>query len=198
MMSLTGGTNMNRSPSRSRAVLILGLTLLGGSLPGLSAPPALSGNGALRDFESWQELTSGPYKVPRAVWVLCMPEPAAQRYHPGETLPTGTDRFIQVYANPKALPLMRGPRGTKFPVGSMIAKAKLVEGSNRPVSVAFMIKREAGFNPASLDWEFLFFGGNPMQQVKTSNSGCQRCHGDLEEADGVYGSYLAERQGRAF
>jgi cytochrome P460 len=190
---------MNRSFSRSRAVLVLGLTLLGGSLSGLSALPALSGNAALRDFESWQELTSGPYKVPRSVWTACMPEPKTLRYHPGETLPTGTDRFIRVYANPKAFPLMRSPRGTKFPVGSVIAKAKLVQGSSRPVSIAFMIKREAGFDPTPLDWEFLFFSGNPMQQVNMrAGSSCHQCHGDLKEADGVYGSYLDERQGRAF
>ncbi len=190
---------MNRSSSRFRAALVLGLALLGGSLPGLSALPALSGNAALRDFESWQELTTGPYKVPRPVWTLCTPEPATQLSHPGETLPTGTDRFIRVYANPKAFPLMRSPRGTKFPVGSVIAKAKLVEGSSRPVSVAFMIKREAGFDPASLDWELLFFSGNPMQQVNLSaGSSCQQCHGNLKEADGVYGSYLAERQGRVY
>ena len=184
--------------SRSRAALILGLTLLGGSLSGLSALPALSGNTALRDFESWQELTSGPYKVPHSMWALCVPPPATQRYHPGETLPTGTDRYIRVYANPKAFPLKRSPRGTKFPVGSVIAKTKLVEGSDRPVSVAFMIKRRAGFDPASLDWEFLFFSGNPMQQVNMrAGSSCYQCHGDLKEADGIYGSYLAERQGRA-
>ncbi|HEX4962444.1 MAG TPA: cytochrome P460 family protein [Thermoanaerobaculia bacterium] len=181
-----------------RGLAALGLALLGGSLLGLSGPPPLSEHAALRDFASWPELTAGPYKVPRAVWVACVPEPATQQYHPGETLPTGTDRFIRVYANPTALPLMRSPRGAKFPAGSVIAKAKLIQGSDRLVSVAFMIKRQAGFNPASLDWEFRFFAGDSMQPVKLdATSGCQRCHGDLKEGDGIFGSYLAERQGQA-
>jgi hypothetical protein len=80
----------------------------------------------------------------------------------------------------------------------MIAKAKLVEGSRRPVAVAFMIKHEAGYAPEALDWEFLYFDGDPLRRVSLDAGlrACQGCHGSLKEGDGVFGSYLPERQGR--
>ena len=106
------------------------------------------------------------------------------------------DLSIRVYANPQAYPLLHNSRGPKFPVGSILAKAKLVEGSPRPVAVAFMIKHEAGYDPEALDWEFLYFDGDPLRQAKLDAGlgTCQGCHGSLKEGDGVFGSYLPERQ----
>lgn len=181
--------------SRSRSVLFLSLALLGGALAGESETGSLKEHAALRDFESWQEITKGPHKVAPEVWSLCVAPPAKQIEHPGELVPFGADRFIRVYANPQAYPLMREPRGPKYPVGSRIAKVKLLPGGYRPVSVAFMVKREAGYNPSSLDWEFLFFDGDPLRQSKGDVSGCRGCHGNLTAGDGVFGSYLPERQG---
>jgi hypothetical protein len=176
---------------RSRVFLFLGLVLFGSALA--SEPQALNQRAALRDFGSWQELTAGPYKVSPQVSTLCV----TGFDHPGELVLNGGDHFIRVYANPQAHPLMRSPRGPKFPVGSVIAKAKLKTGSTRPVAVAFMVKHEAGYSPESLDWEFLFFEGAPLRQKALSaGSRCQDCHGNLTEGDGVFGSYLAERQGR--
>ena len=186
---------------RTRIILFLSLALTGGVLAGQSEPKALKESAALRDFESWQELTKGPHKVAPKLWSLCMAPPPKLIEHPGELLPFGADRFIRVYANPPAYPLMRQPRGPKYPVGSRIAKVKLLPGGNRgnrgnrPVSVAFMVKREAGYNPSSLDWQFLFFDGDPLRMSEGDVSSCQRCHGDFKVGDGVFGSYLPERQG---
>jgi hypothetical protein len=116
--------------------------------------------------------------------------PLPQASHPGDADPGGLDPFIRVYANAAAAPLLRSRRGERFPVGSMIAKAKLLQGRDVPVSVAFMVKRKAGFNPASLDWEFLFFDGQVKRQM-SAGSTCQGCHGNRKEADGVFGSYLS-------
>jgi cytochrome P460 len=187
-----------RRLGRSVSLLALGLAFLGSAPKGSVPLEDLAQNAALRDFESWKELTEGPYKVHPRVWAGCVP-PSSQQYdHPGELLAYGSDRFIRVYADPQALPLMRSPRGPKFPVGSKIAKVKLLPGSTRPVSVAFMVKREAGYNPASLDWEFLFFDGQPLRQTALdAGARCQECHGGMVEGDGVYGSYLAERRGTA-
>jgi hypothetical protein len=188
---------MNKIQGFRRSCIVLfflALALLGGVLAGQSEPTALKEHAALRDFASWQELTKGPHKVAPRTWSLCVPPPAKQLKHPGELVPFGADRFIRVYANPQAYPLMRAPRGTTFPAGSRIAKVKLLPGSDLPVSVAFMVKREAGYNPASLDWEYLFFDGDSLRQSKGDLSGCQGCHGDFKAGDGVFGSYLPERQ----
>jgi Cytochrome P460 len=185
--------NRTRSLGRTRAFLFLGLALLGSTFSGGSERPTLSESAALRDFGSWQELTQGPYEVSPQVSAKCI----TGFNHPGEPLAPGADHFIRVYANPQAHPLMRSPRGPKFPVGSMIAKVKLKERSTHPEAVAFMVKREAGYSSASLDWEFLFFEGDPLRQkVLSADLTCEQCHGSLKEGDGVFGSYLAERQGR--
>lgn len=155
----------------------------------------LSQNATLRSFESWDEPTAGPYKVDPGLWTQCMPPVGGPPLsHPGET--AAAAHFIRVYANPKAAPVLRAGRGPKFPVGSILAKAKLLEGSRRPVSVAFMVKREKGYNPASLDWEFLFYAGEQLRPISLkAGATCQGCHGGQAEGDGVYGSYLAERRG---
>ena len=173
---------------RSGVLLLLSLSFLGSA-------PAPEENALLRTYASWEELTPGPHKVPAASAALCISPYLVT--HPGvdDHQPSGTDHFIRVYANPSAVPLLRGRRGEKFPAGAMIAKVKLLQGSDRPVSVAFMIKRKAGFNPDSLDWEFLFFDGQMKQQVPAGPQ-CQGCHGGLKEVDGVFASYLpGKREG---
>jgi hypothetical protein len=176
---------MIRRLSRSGMFFLLSLF----SLAFLGSAPAPEENALLRTYASWEELTPGPHKVPAASAALCIP--AYIITHPGvdDLQPSGTDHFIRVYANPRAVPLLRSRRGEKFPVGAMIAKVKLLQGKDLPVSVAFMIKREAGYNPGSLDWEFLFFDGQMKQQVP-AGSQCQECHGGLKEVDGVFASYL--------
>jgi hypothetical protein len=178
---------MMRRLNRSSVLLLLGLLGLAGSAP------AHSDHGDLRDdltdYASWRELTHGPYKVSPAVSALCTP-PQPQPSHPGDVDPGGRDHFIRVYANAAAAPLLRSRRGEKFPVGAVIAKVKLLEGRDVPASIAFMVKRKAGFHPASLDWEFLFFDGRVQRQMSAGTQ-CQGCHGNLKEADGVFGSYLS-------
>lgn len=176
-------------PLRRSGVLPL-LCLLGFFLLG-SAPARdekESEAAALRAYASWSEITHGPYKVSPAVSTLCMP-PLPQAVHPGDADPGGSDPFIRVYANAEAAPLLRS-HGGEYPVGAMIAKAKLLQSQDAPVSVAFMVKRKAGFNPASLDWEFLFFDGQVKRQTP-AGSACQGCHGNRKETDGVFGSYLS-------
>lgn len=181
---------------RFRASRVLSLAFLVSALAVQGEPQTLERSSSLRGFASWREATSGPYKVPQEVWAMCMPPTLVS--HPGRRVASDADMdlSIRVYANPQAYPLLRSPSGPKYPVGSIVAKAKLVEGSRRPVAVAFMIKHEAGYDPEALDWEFLYFGGNPLRQVKQEGVfSCRGCHGSQQEGDGVFGSYLPERQG---
>lgn len=156
-------------------------------------PRLLEEHAALRDFRAWKELTKEPYRVAPEVSLLCAPPP--ELLHPGELVARGEGHLIRVYANPQAQSLMRSPRGPRFPAGSRIAKVKLRPGSDQPESVAFMVKREAGYDAASLDWEFLFFQGSPLRRSTGDLSACRNCHSGLKEGDGVFGSYLPERRG---
>ncbi|HKH47363.1 MAG TPA: cytochrome P460 family protein [Thermoanaerobaculia bacterium] len=180
--------------SRFRASRVLGLAFLAGSLAVQGEPQALNRSSTLRAYASWPEVTKEPYRVPAEDWTLCM-APTLMG-HPGRPIPPNVGLFIRVYANPQAHPLMRSSPGPKFPVGSVIAKAKMVEGNPRPVAVAFMVKHEAGYDPEALDWEFLFFEGDPLRKAKMDLGlvGCGGCHGRKTEGDGVFADYLRERK----
>lgn len=78
-------------------------------------------------------------------------------------------------------------------MGSVVAKVKLIEGSSEPTGVAFMVKREPGYNPESRDWEFFVFEGKPLRlAARGAISTCQNCHGELAYTDGLYRSYLSD------
>src|SRR5262245_6847717 len=118
-------TRLNRC-KRFRTSHVLSLAFLVRALAVQGEPPALERSSSLRDFASWPEVTSEPYKVPQEIWSACMPP--FPTHHPGRPVVSDADQelSIRVYANPPAYPLLRSPRGPQFPVGSILAKAKLV------------------------------------------------------------------------
>ncbi|MFL6200984.1 MAG: cytochrome P460 family protein [Thermoanaerobaculia bacterium] len=157
--------------------------------------PGLSDFKELRDYSSWQEVTSGPHKVLPEISAACAPPipPEPDLPHPGAVDLQGKDRFIRVFASSPAASLMREPRVESYPVGSVVAKVKLIEGSAEPTGVAFMIKRESGYNPKGRDWEYLVFEGKPLRlSARGVLSTCQGCHGEQTYTDGLYRSYLSD------
>jgi Cytochrome P460 len=146
----------------------------------------------LRDYSSWQEVTSGPHKVLPEVSAQCMP-PMPPEPHPGAAEIEGKNRYIRVFASSHAASLMPEPRVESYPEGSAVAKVKLIEGSSEPTGVAFMIKREPGYNPEGRDWEYFVFEGKPLRlTARGAISTCQRCHGAQNYTDGLYRSYLSD------
>ena len=65
----------------------------------------------------------------------------------------GRQLFRRQLAGPsvEALAVARSPKGGKFPVGTLI----------QLVPQEAMVKRRAGFNPATHDWEFFFLDVSP-------------------------------------
>ena len=146
----------------------------------------------LRDYASWEEVTSGPHKVLPEISELCLP-PIPPEPHPGVVEAQGKDRYIRVFASSHTASLMREPRVESYPEGSVVAKVKLGEGSSEPVAVAFMVKREPGSNPEGRDWEYLIFEGKPLTlSARGAPSTCQGCHGEQTYTDGLYRSYLSD------
>jgi hypothetical protein len=152
--------------------------------------PRLADFAELRDYASWPEVTSGPHKVPQQAATDCM---APGFPHPGAADPSDKDRYVRVFATSEAAPLMRAPRVESYPVGSVVAKVKLIDGSSEPTGVAFMVKREPGSNPKSRDWEFFIFEGKPLRlAAHGAVETCQNCHGEQTYTDGLYRSYLSD------
>lgn len=144
----------------------------------------------LGSYESWKEMTNGPAKVLPRLWVLCVPEPPP---HPGLGADLQAERYIRVYANDLAAPAFSRRSPGAFPVGARLAKVKLIHAQGPKKAVAIMIKREKGFAPQALDWEFQIFEGSPLRRVSLSkNSSCAECHGRIPEVDGVFASYLGD------
>jgi hypothetical protein len=157
--------------------------------------PRLDDFEELRDYSSWQEVTSGPHQVPLQAAADCM---APQLPHPGAVELPDRDRYVRVFASSQAAPLMRAPRVESYPVGSVVAKVKLVEGFSEPTGVAFMVKGKPGSNPEGRDWEYFVFEGQPLRlAARGAVASCQRCHGEMTYTDGLYRSYLSDGTGAA-
>jgi len=169
------------------------LLAVGAALLWADPDPRLADFQELRGYTSWQEITDGPHLVlPQAVFNCMAPSPA-EPLHPGAVDLPGKDRYVRVFASSQAAPLMRASRVESYPVGSVVAKVKLIDGSAEPTGVAFMIKREPGYNPEGRDWEYLVFEGKPLTlTARGAISTCQGCHGEQTYTDGLYRSYLSD------
>lgn len=176
---------------------LLVLCLVFGPLAEAENPhPPLTDFEELRGYGSWQEVTDGPHEVLPEVWALCVPPPPGHgRPHPGSADIQGKGRYIRVFATSPAAALMRSPRVDRFPTGTTVAKVKLIDGSSEPAGVAFMVKREPGYNPEGRDWEYFLFEGKPLRlSARGAISTCQGCHGSQDLTDGLYRSYLSDGQ----
>src|SRR6266851_6104249 len=68
--------------------------------------------------------------------------------------------FGVVYANDLARVPISSASKSRFPVGSIIVREKLLKADDKePELLAVMIKRERGYNPAGGDWSFLTVDG---------------------------------------
>lgn len=96
--------------------------------------------------------------------------------------------FGVVYANDLAREALAGDKHTKFPVGSVIVREKLPrEEATQPELVAVMIKRAAGFNPKSGDWEFVTTDGMLTKVSERQKKGsCVECHSSPAAKDFVF------------
>ncbi len=96
--------------------------------------------------------------------------------------------FGVVYANDAAARVLLALAPGKFPVGSVIVREKLANASaTKPELLAAMIKREAGFNPAGGDWEFLLFDGALTRVRERQKKGsCLACHASQQSRDFVF------------
>ena len=168
------------------------LLAVGAALLWADPNPLLADFEELRDYSSWQEITSGPHQVLPEISAQCMPAIPPEP-HPGAVDLEGKDPYIQVFASSHAASLMPESRVERYPEGSAVAKVKLVEGSSEPSGVAFMVKREPGYNPEGRDWEYFLFEGEPLKlTARGAISTCQGCHGEQTYTDGLYRRYLSD------
>ncbi len=137
----------------------------------------------LAGYRSWT-MTAEPRLVPQEFTVACAPpslfEERRKRYGPHYS------RWIRVYANASAASAMQQRKLTDFPVGSIIAKEKLLDPTDSsPDGLAFMIKHGKGEFTASDGWEFLYY---PSTEEAGAYDSCVTCHRAGAKRDYVFGT----------
>lgn len=141
----------------------------------------------LTEYRKWHQVTDRPVKLDAQIAVMCAPATVTKI-----NLSPHAEKYIRVFVNPVGKPTLLSSPATPFPQGSMIIKEKLPDAqSSTPELLTAMIKREAGFNPPSNDWEFLVLSGDGKQVVERGNlQKCITCHLAVRQQDLVYRNYL--------
>ena len=142
-------------------------------------------------YRKWTRVNPEPVLMHSSVNMLCRaptPDNIAQRNRDPHS-----NKFIIVYVNEIGRHAMMEEKQPKFAVGSVIIKEKLTsKTSTQPELLTVMLKREAGFNPQSGDWEYLVLDGTATKtEARGRLQNCQSCHLSQSTTDFVYRNYLA-------
>ncbi|MEO6326633.1 MAG: cytochrome P460 family protein [Thermoanaerobaculia bacterium] len=145
-------------------------------------PPELLG------YKQWAAATKEPHPIPMQLWTQCSLPTHEQESSAIQEHGPHAKRYVRVFGNGIASHELIAKGTPHFPVGSIIVKEKLLSSSERkPEAIAAMIKREAGFNKATGDWDFMFIRDG---KVAVETSSCAKCHESRADQDYVFRSYL--------
>jgi hypothetical protein len=146
----------------------------------------------LKNKNLWTQVNAEPYYISTAVDLLCR-APTPADYETERKKSPHASTYITVYVNNAGREAMFSNSPQHFPEGSVIVKEKIGNDSEgrKPLLYTIMKKREAGYNPAVGDWEFLVVSkdGNHLEAFgKLEN--CQSCHVMKRDSDFVFRPYL--------
>ena len=153
-------------------------------------PKPTSGEELIAGYKQWTRVNPKPTFVPAQTAQLC----AANLPNAGPGSPHGPNKYITVYVNDVGKHEMMEEKTPHFPLGSIIVKEKLPTAtSDKPELLTVMIKREAGYNPESGDWEYMVLDGSGKSvQDRGKLDNCQSCHQVDKDTDYVSRSYLPQ------
>ncbi|MFL6231415.1 MAG: cytochrome P460 family protein [Pyrinomonadaceae bacterium] len=142
------------------------------------------------EHRSWARVNPAPARMDPATAALCR-APTPVNDGRGTQGPHQA-KYLDVYVNPVGAKAMTGEDGAEFPRGSIIVKEKLARPGDDTVELmTAMVKREAGFNPESGDWEYFVVNGAGTQiQARGRLDNCTACHVGRKELDYTFRTYL--------
>lgn len=189
-----------RTKSQLTAVVFLAPALLGCSSTAFvkhqSSVPGPFDQTVLREqvlkYKSWTTVNPEPAKLDALRASDC-----ADAGNPPDT--PHKDKYIRVYVNEVGQEAMLRTKEPKFPVGSIVIKEKLPEQkSQAPEFFTIMVKREAGYDPGSGDWQYLIMDSAQTRIEKPSDiESCQTCHAAwAKNSDFISRVYLTPEQRR--
>lgn len=157
----------------------------------------------INGYTSWREVTQKPVEMDRVVSMLCAPAQFLPQKTPQPIRGTQgphAKKYIRVFVNDIAEEQMTTRKNPHFPVESVIVKQKLplLKGkgksqkiSSKPELLTVMIKREAGYDEANGDWQYMVTDGPGKQESAHGQvEACQGCHRPYAKTDYVVRSYL--------
>ena len=172
---------MNRATAGVLALSCLGLSS-GRRDAGSNLPARLA------DYRGWRASEVHAVSAPLAALCVALPPKELQRARSKARRAYGphAERYVRVYANPRAALTRLDTVAKEFPAGSIFAKEKLIDPTGTQVEgIAFMIKHPAGAFSGSGGWEFRYYPENR----EASYSGCIDCHKAGASRDYVFGSH---------
>ncbi|MCM3872374.1 MAG: cytochrome P460 family protein [Pyrinomonadaceae bacterium] len=141
-------------------------------------------------YKTWMLVNSEPVRMDSLVAAMCAPvrsRPAT----PHE------NKYIRVYVNDIGQEAMLKAKNPKFPVGTIVIKEKLPDKqSQTPEFFTIMLKREAGYDTGTGDWQYLIMGAARAKLEKPADlESCQSCHSAWAvKSDFVSRTYLSPQQ----
>jgi hypothetical protein len=137
----------------------------------------------LQNYRSWTALQNLPRNVSEALFMLCRQKTELETQFADSEEHGGY--FLRDYMNEIGYSAFESGANA-FPVGTVIVKEKFrafdpAELWLEPEAFGIMIKRAAGFNPESNDWEFIYWESpSEIWQGAETTSSCQACHSEAE------------------
>lgn len=143
---------------------------------------------SLAKYREWTLVNPTPQLMDPLPAISCAIIPGRQEPSPH------LHKYVSVFVNPVGRAEMMTKESPKFPVGSMIVKEKFGSpDSTMPEMLTAMIKREAGYNPDSGDWEFLVLDGAASKIIEQGKlTRCSGCHRPYQHSDFVTRTYLPQ------
>jgi hypothetical protein len=138
-------------------------------------------------YKHWTPANPKPVKLDAQIAVMCAPASAMRQPDSPHA-----NKFITVYVNDKGKTALLKTANPQFPQGTIIVKEKLAnESATAPELLTVMLKREAGFNPPSNDWEFMVVNGDGKTVIERGKlMNCITCHTAKRQQDFVFRNYL--------
>jgi len=169
----------------------------------------------IKDYLSWTAANESPEVMAPRVAMNCAPNnrrPSKSTKPSAPILPfrgsagPHDKKWLKVYVNEIGEQAMLTQKFPKYPVGTVIVKRKLpnvvLQGKAGPYEVAgqepelltMMIKREADYDKANGDWEYMVTDGKGEKVIERGKlPSCQGCHKPYEKTDYIVRSYLPEK-----
>src|SRR5262245_15032554 len=153
------------------------------------------------DFSSWPTATEKPIHVEHGLWLLCSePTPEQRRALDAERAEREKThgphhRLLSIVVRTNSEAFLAFHARNNLPVGAIVVKEKHQDSdaTEPPVEYAAMIKREAGYDPAHRDWEYVYVVTQPERKVTRGKLElCIGCHSNAKDTDYLFRTYLPQ------